>query len=188
MPRKKTKMTELLPADTDPRVARGAEALVLGTEQTSFVARCAPKGVQSIHKDGEAEARQLKTNPFPTQKLSNKEAPTSAGISGLCWRSFSGDRSAADNSICGPTALLLARSLNWSSQAVCSCLVAHLYHLQQTSTAYARSSAGPQIHYLDAPQTQPSSMCLQRQQAGGGSLKLGAYQTVSPQLLVPVDS
>ncbi|EJK67329.1 hypothetical protein THAOC_11654, partial [Thalassiosira oceanica] len=38
---------------------------------------------------------------------------------------------------------------------------------------YARSSAGPRIYYLDAPQTQPSSARLQRQQAGRGRLKPG---------------
>ncbi|EJK55453.1 hypothetical protein THAOC_24817 [Thalassiosira oceanica] len=69
--------------------------------------------------------------------------------------------------------LLLARSLNWSSRAVCSCLVARAHHSQQTSATYARSSAGPRIHYLDAPQTQPSSARLQRQQAGRGRLKPG---------------
>ena len=74
--------------------------------------------------------------------------------------------------------LLLARSLNWSSRVVCLRLAARAYHPQQTSATYARSSAGPRIHYLDAPQTQPSSARLQRQQAGRGRLKPGARQTV----------
>ncbi|EJK47210.1 hypothetical protein THAOC_34090, partial [Thalassiosira oceanica] len=47
-------------------------------------------------------------------------------------------------------------------------LIYHRHHSQQTSATYARSSAGPRIHYLDAPQTQPSSARLQRQQAGRG--------------------
>ena len=76
----------------------------------------------------------------------------------------------------GSKPLLLARSLNWSSRAVCSCLVARAHHSQQTSATYARSSAGPRIHYLDAPQTQPSSARLQRQQAGRGRLKPGVRQ------------
>ena len=47
---------------------------------------------------------------------------------------------------------------------------------QRTSATYARSSAGPRIHHLDAPQTQPSSARLQRQQAGRGRLKPGVRQ------------
>ncbi|EJK67426.1 hypothetical protein THAOC_11541, partial [Thalassiosira oceanica] len=77
---------------------------------------------------------------------------------------------------CGVEPLLLARSLNWSSRAVCSCLVARPHHSQQTSATYARSSAGPRIHYLDAPQKQPSFARLQRQQAGRGRLKPGVRQ------------
>ncbi|EJK59167.1 hypothetical protein THAOC_20644, partial [Thalassiosira oceanica] len=50
------------------------------------------------------------------------------------------------------------------------------HHSQQASATYARSSAGPGIHYLDAPQTQPSSARLQRQQAGRGRLKPGVRQ------------
>ncbi|EJK51610.1 hypothetical protein THAOC_29202, partial [Thalassiosira oceanica] len=89
---------------------------------------------------------------------------------------FLGRKIDAETSICGVEPLLLARSLNWSSRAVCSCLVAHAHHSQQTSATYARSSAGPRIHYLDAPQTQPSSARLQRQQAGRGRLKPGVRQ------------
>ncbi|EJK50365.1 hypothetical protein THAOC_30676 [Thalassiosira oceanica] len=62
-----------------------------------------------------------------------------------------------------------------------------MHHSQQTSATYARSSAGPQFHYLDTPQTQPSSAHLQRQQASKGRLKPGARQTVWPHLLAPVD-
>ena len=89
---------------------------------------------------------------------------------------FLGRKIDAETSICGVEPLLLARSLNWSSRAVCSCLVACAHHSQQTSATYARSSAGPRIHYLDAPQTQPSSARLQRQQAGRGRLKPGVRQ------------
>ena len=56
-----------------------------------------------------------------------------------------------------PNRFLLARSLNWSSRVVCSRLGARAYQQQQTSATYARSSAGPRIHYLDVPQKQPSS-------------------------------
>ncbi|EJK66453.1 hypothetical protein THAOC_12631 [Thalassiosira oceanica] len=89
---------------------------------------------------------------------------------------FLGRKIDAETSICGVEPLLLARSLNWSSRAVCSCLVARAHHSRQTSATYARSSAGPRIHYLDAPQTQPSSARLQRQQAGRGRLKPGVRQ------------
>ena len=89
---------------------------------------------------------------------------------------FLGRKIDAETSICGVEPLLLARSLNWSSRAVCSCLVARAHHSQRTSATYARSSAGPRIHYLDAPQTQPSSARLQRQQAGRGRLKPGVRQ------------
>ncbi|EJK60295.1 hypothetical protein THAOC_19373, partial [Thalassiosira oceanica] len=88
------------------------------------------------------------------------------------------DRQRKIRFVVGP--LLLARSLNWSALAVCLCLVASAHHShsqQQTSATYARgSSAGPRIHYLDAPQTQPSSARLQRQQAGRGRLKPGVRQ------------
>ena len=97
----------------------------------------------------------------------------SARTSSRCWRSFSGDRSTAENSICGRT----ASSLNWSSRVVCLRLAARAYHPQQTSATYARSSAGPRSHYLDAPKTQPSSARLRRQQAGRGRLKPGARQS-----------
>ena len=76
----------------------------------------------------------------------------------------------------GRTASSRSLALNWSSRAVCSCLVARAHHSQRTSATYARSSAGPRIHYLDAPQTQPSSARLQRQQAGRGRLKPGVRQ------------
>ncbi|EJK59680.1 hypothetical protein THAOC_20059, partial [Thalassiosira oceanica] len=161
--------------------------------RVSIVAKCAPEGVPSGHEEG--EARQLKTNPlFPTQSypqgsakfnqfpgrpsIGHLSSPSvaSARTSSRCWRSFSGERSTAENSICGVEPLLLARSLNWSSRAVCSCLVARAHHSQQASATYARSSAGPRIHYLDAPQTQPSSARLQRQQAGRGRLKPGVRQ------------
>ena len=89
---------------------------------------------------------------------------------------FLGRKIDAETSICGVEPLLLARSLNWSSRAVCSCLVARAHHSQRTSATYARSSAGPRIHYLDAPQTQPSSARLQRQQAGRGRLKPGVRE------------
>ncbi|EJK62587.1 hypothetical protein THAOC_16793, partial [Thalassiosira oceanica] len=70
-----------------------------------------------------------------------------------------------------------SRSLaDWLSRAVCLCLVARAHHSQQARATYARSSAGPRIHYLDAPQTQPSSARLQRQQAGRGRLKPGVRQ------------
>ncbi|EJK48206.1 hypothetical protein THAOC_33017 [Thalassiosira oceanica] len=87
---------------------------------------------------------------------------------------FLGRKIDAETSICGVEPLLLARSLNWSSRAVCSCLVARAHHSQRTSATYARSSAEPRIHYRDAPQTQPSSARLQRQQAGRGRLKPGS--------------
>jgi len=97
----------------------------------------------------------------------------SARTSSGCWRSFSGDRKF---DLWSNRFVSLARS-SWSSRAVCSCLVARAYHQQQTATD-ARSSAGPRIHYIDAPQTQPSSARLRRQQAGRGRLKPGARQTV----------
>eukprot|EP00972_Heterocapsa_arctica_P077811 11477660-Heterocapsa_arctica.AAC.1 len=78
---------------------------------------------------------------------------------------FLGRRSTAENSNCAVEPLLLAHSLNWSSRAVCSCLVVRAHHSQQTSATYARSSAGSRLYHLDAPQTQPSSARLQRQQA-----------------------
>ena len=102
---------------------------------------------------------------------------------------FLGRKIDTETSICGVEPLLLARSLNWSSRAVCSCLVARAHHSQRTSATYARSSAGPRIHYLDAPQTQPSSARLQRQQAGRGRLKPGVRQKLCDHsLLTPVDS
>ncbi|EJK69622.1 hypothetical protein THAOC_09101, partial [Thalassiosira oceanica] len=149
------------------------------------------------HKEG--EARQLKTNPFPTQSypterpflrimtLYRDEATT------LHWKPFLYVGSKREDLqsmleiflgrkieqqkirfVVEP--LLLARSLNWSSQAVCWCLVARVHHSQRTSATYARSSAGPRIHYLDAPKTQPTSARLQRQQAGRGRLKPAVRQ------------
>ena len=43
-----------------------------------------------------------------------------------------------------------------------------------TSAAHCTQQCGPRIHYLDVPQTQPSSARLQRQQVGRGRLKPGA--------------
>ncbi|EJK69697.1 hypothetical protein THAOC_09019 [Thalassiosira oceanica] len=136
--------------------------------RASIVAKSAPEGVPSIHEEG--EARQLKTNPFPTQSYPTRKRQQARGppvdVGDL---SREKDRQRKIRFVVEP--LLLARSLNWSLRAVCSCLVARAHHSQQTSATYARSSAGPRIHYLDAPQTQPSSARLQRQQAGRGRLK-----------------
>ncbi|EJK50463.1 hypothetical protein THAOC_30563, partial [Thalassiosira oceanica] len=103
--------------------------------RVSIVAMCAPEGVPSGHEEG--EARQLKTNPFPTQSYPTKR----------------------------PVQLI-------SSNKPRDGRVGEKF---VTSDA-AEDSAGPRIHYLDAPQTQPSSARLQRQQAGRGRLKPGVRQ------------
>ena len=69
---------------------------------------------------------------------------------------------------------------------VCSCLGGIARTARNgPAQSFARSSAGPRIHYLDAPQTHPSSARLQRQQAGRGRLKPGARQAMQAQLWRP---
>ena len=67
--------------------------------------------------------------------------------------------------------LLLACSLDWSRGGLPVPWRHRAHHPRRPAQPIARSSAGPRIHYLDVPQTQPSSARLQRQQAGRGRLK-----------------
>ncbi|EJK59687.1 hypothetical protein THAOC_20056, partial [Thalassiosira oceanica] len=142
--------------------------------RVSIVAKCAPEGVPSGHEEG--EARQLKTNPFPTQSYPTKR-PVQP-ISSNKPRDGTGGR----KSLLRP---MLRRAPATSNADALDAVPANRFaraswrartNSQRTSATYARSSAGPRIHHLDAPQTQPSSARLQRQQAGRGRLKPGVRQ------------